>query len=182
MKMDDFRVAHATTILGPPPYRSQLPQTCLILSPSCGANLRLLAFLAAIHSYKSWSCKESIQVSLYVMKTSWSSEGVLLAMGVPQNHPGWFRIGKIPSTNGWWLGVALWLRKPPSGNHVTPGQNGNVVKVCCIRGNKQHPFVHYLPVWFSKCVPCPHVLCGQDTLTAFSEACLPRAGLRQECN
>jgi hypothetical protein len=28
-------------------------------------------------------------------------------MGVPQN---W---GKIPNKNGWWLGVPLWLRKPP---------------------------------------------------------------------
>ena len=26
---------------------------------------------------------------------------------------GWFISGKIPSINGWWLGVALWLRKPP---------------------------------------------------------------------
>ena len=29
---------------------------------------------------------------------------------------GWFLLGKIPSRNGWngwWLGVALWLRKPP---------------------------------------------------------------------
>ena len=34
-----------------------------------------------------------------------------IVMGVLQN--GWFLLGKIPSRNGWWLGLPLWLRKSP---------------------------------------------------------------------
>ena len=39
--------------------------------------------------------------------------GFQLVMGDPEN--GWFIPWKIPSRNGWWQGVALWLRKLPYG-------------------------------------------------------------------
>ena len=38
---------------------------------------------------------------------------VSIVIGVPQN--GWFLWGKIPSRNGWKLGVPPWLWKPPDG-------------------------------------------------------------------
>ena len=37
--------------------------------------------------------------------------GSFLKWGDPT--AGWFMLGKIPIWNGWWLGVPLWLRKPP---------------------------------------------------------------------
>ena len=38
------------------------------------------------------------------------SMGVSIVMGAPKN--GWFLVGKIPSRNGWWLGVPPFMETP----------------------------------------------------------------------
>ena len=58
---------------------------------------------------------------------------------------GWFISWKIPSRNGWWLGLPPWLRKPPfwrgwfttsisASQHLRPGRarTGSITAVTCV--------------------------------------------------
>ena len=67
----------------------------------------------------------------------WEIFGGSMNGGIP--IAGWFLLGKIPSGNGWWLGLLLWLRTPPywEKNHIRKmgvssqmgvSKNGNSLK------------------------------------------------------
>ena len=67
---------------------------------------------------KTWEANRNGRLKNYNSWSIWSTRRIM--WGFPACHrgtsiAGWFWLGKIPSRNGWRLGVPPWLWKPPCG-------------------------------------------------------------------